>query len=257
MAKDLFELLERGSDNQRATAALSFRFAVSLHSSGEQFSTEVLEGVLNSLKDPFHQVRKNSLLSFYSILNSVKTADVRGVVGRFQDQVYKQTVVLAELIKEVDLGPFKHKVDKGIPLRRAAFDCMGVMLEQYFEKLELTTFGEVLVDGLKDSAEEVKMKCYEVLVRLIQLTPDAVMSILDRFLEHATTYLNFLEKQIALGTDKEMSLSGMRVLLRTVLTWSRVKSIDQHRGFQDFMQKRVLAGKDAKVVYEELYHKGG
>ena len=62
--------------------------------------------------------------------------------------IYKQTVVIPELIKEVDLGPFKHKVDKGTPLRRAAFECMEVMLELYYEKLDLTTYGEVVVSGL-------------------------------------------------------------------------------------------------------------
>ncbi len=38
------------------------------------------------------------------------------------------------------------------------------------------------------------MKCYETMVKLISVTPDAVMSILDRFLTEATEYLNFLEK---------------------------------------------------------------
>lgn len=100
------------------------------------------------------------------------------------------------------------------------------------------------------------MKCLEIMVKLIKVMPDAVMSILDRFLVEATEYLNFLEKQLAVGSDRELSLAAMRMLLRTVLAWSRVKNIDQHRGFQEFMQKRVMSGKDAKHVFDELYHKG-
>ena len=113
------------------------------------FSSEVLSEIMFALEsDKYFQVRKNILLSFYSLLNVLHTSDVRGVIREGQKHIYKQTVVIPELIKEVDLGPFKHKVDKGTPLRRAAFECMEVMLELYYEKLDLTTYGEVVVSGL-------------------------------------------------------------------------------------------------------------
>ncbi len=88
VSKDLFDLLKRGSDNQRATAALSFKFAVSrdirrmtsLVSS--YFSSEVLSEVMSALGDKFYQVRKNVLLSFYSLLNVLHTSDVRAIIAK-------------------------------------------------------------------------------------------------------------------------------------------------------------------------------
>ena len=39
-------------------------------------------------------------------------------------------------------------MDKGIPLRRAAFDCMSSMLDFYFQKLNLNAFSDYTMKGL-------------------------------------------------------------------------------------------------------------
>jgi cullin-associated NEDD8-dissociated protein 1 len=47
-----------------------------------------------------------------------------------------ETVIKPELITEVDLGPFKHKVDEGIPIRKAAYALLDSLVEKIPQRLE-------------------------------------------------------------------------------------------------------------------------
>ena len=55
-----------------------------------------------------------------------------------------------ELIREVEMGPFKHTVDDGLDLRKAAFECMYTLLETCLERLDIFEFLNHVEDGLKD-----------------------------------------------------------------------------------------------------------
>ena len=53
--------------------------------------------------------------------------------------------------REVDLGPFKHKIDDGLELRKAAFECMDVLLERCKDCINMGHFITHLEQGLQVS----------------------------------------------------------------------------------------------------------
>jgi cullin-associated NEDD8-dissociated protein 1 len=73
---------------------------------------------------------------------------------QMQNAAIVMTKIDPTLIKEVDLGPFKHKVDDGIPIRKAAFGLIDTMIERVPERIDCTTVAEVVIKGLDDTAEE-------------------------------------------------------------------------------------------------------
>ena len=48
------------------------------------------------------------------------------------------------------MGPFKHTVDDGLDLRKAAFECMYTLLETCLDRLDSFEFLNHVEDGLKD-----------------------------------------------------------------------------------------------------------
>lgn len=79
-----------------------------------------------------------------------------------------------ELIREVEMGPFKHTVDDGLDIRKAAFECMYTLLEQGLERVDVMQFLEHVQAGLKDHYD-IKMLTYLMTARLASLCPNAVL----------------------------------------------------------------------------------
>lgn len=78
----------------------------------------------------------------------IKPALVLDLLPDLLPSLYQQTQEDLTLIRTVDLGPFKHKIDDGLELRKAAFECMDVLLDAAADRLFLPDFTEHLRQGL-------------------------------------------------------------------------------------------------------------
>ena len=61
-----------------------------------------------------------------------------------------QPVFLPPSFLQVEMGPFKHTVDDGLDVRKAAFECMYSLLESCLGQLDVCEFLNHVEDGLKD-----------------------------------------------------------------------------------------------------------
>jgi cullin-associated NEDD8-dissociated protein 1 len=69
-------------------------------------------------------------------------------------------------IRTVDLGPFKHRIDDGLELRKAAFECLDILLTALPHVLQQQpAFLAALESGLKDH-QDVKAPAHLMLVKL-------------------------------------------------------------------------------------------
>lgn len=64
-------------------------------------------------------------------------------------QLYWFLIIQKELVREVEMGPFKHTVDDGLDLRKAAFECMYTLLDSCLDRLDVFEFLNHVELGLK------------------------------------------------------------------------------------------------------------
>ena len=103
-------------------------------------------------------VRK-AAVQLLSIAAHNKADLVREQLPGLLPQLYQQTVIDQALIRTVDLGPFKHKIDDGLELRKAAFECMDVLLDRASARLYLPDFIRHLQSGIEAGASHLCHAC--------------------------------------------------------------------------------------------------
>jgi cullin-associated NEDD8-dissociated protein 1 len=110
-------------------SAIKFTFSTSNQHYDTLLAPLVFEFLL-LLKDNDAQVRKATL----STLNAAayfKPSFIRLKLQEILPLLYSETIIREELIKIVEMGPFKHRVDSGENARKMAYECMNTLLGKY------------------------------------------------------------------------------------------------------------------------------
>lgn len=105
---------------------------------------------------------------------------MRDFIGEILKFALEETVIRPELIKEVDLGPFKHKVDDGLPIRKAAFQLLETLQDRASDCIDLSKLVDTIVRvGLTDTAEECVVLNLNILAKMSQSSIMVVLACLD------------------------------------------------------------------------------
>jgi len=107
-----------GSANTRATVITAVKHVVTDHSSSvDDILQSVLPQFFQAIVDENVDVRRVALVAFNSAAHN-KPGLAIGLLDDVLPMVYRETVPRPELIREVEMGPFKHKVDDGLDARK-------------------------------------------------------------------------------------------------------------------------------------------
>ncbi|RKP26633.1 armadillo-type protein, partial [Syncephalis pseudoplumigaleata] len=163
--------IQSDSARSRATAiaAVKFTFTGVQSRVYDDLLQPLLVDFLSLMKDEDLAVRHLSLTALNSAVHN-KPQLVRDVLDQLLPLLYKETVIRPELIHTVDMGPFKYKVDDGLDVRKAAYECMCTLLESCVDRLDVPVFLDHVIPALGDQ-NDIRILAYLILARLIRAAP--------------------------------------------------------------------------------------
>ena len=163
---------------------------------------------------------------------------IREILPTYLPLIYVESKVKPELIREVDLGPFKHKVDDGLEIRKAAFECMYTLLDTCLDRVNIPNFITSLVDGLKDHYD-IKMLADLMLIRLSSLAGPALLESLDQLVEPLRSAIGTKPKEGAPKQDVERNDELIRSTLRAVAAITKVPNAESNLKFEEFLRTTI------------------
>jgi cullin-associated NEDD8-dissociated protein 1 len=226
----------------RSTIITALKFAIVERSKQpvDQLLLPEMPKFLDLLRDKDLNVRRNTLLTLnYAAHN--KPSLIRDILPTYLPLIYNESKVKPELIREVDLGPFKHKVDDGLEIRKAAFECMYTLLDSCLDRVDIPGFISNLVEGLKDHYD-IKMLGHLMLIRLSTVAGAALLEGLDQLVEPLRATIGTKAKEGAVKQEVERNDELIRSSLRAIAAITRIPNVESNVKFEEFLRQTVKTG---------------
>ncbi|GAX78344.1 hypothetical protein CEUSTIGMA_g5786.t1 [Chlamydomonas eustigma] len=194
---------------------------------------------LSLMSDADRNVRRAAVVALSAVAHQ-KPSLVASHLSSLLPMLYEQTVVRPEMVRVVDLGPFKHTIDDGLELRKAAFECMDILLTACRPQIDAPTFMQHLESGLQDHYD-VKMPSHMLLCRLAASEPSTVLAALERFVPPLEKTLATKVKSDAVKQELDRHEDMIRSCLRAIDALACIPGSATCAPFQAFLGKTVMA----------------
>lgn len=228
----LHSSINNESANGRATVVTSVKFAITEQpQKSDEPLRELFGQFIALIKDSNVNVRKQTLLTLNFAAHH-KPDLVKPILPTYLPAIYNEAKINPALIREVDLGPFKHKVDDGLEVRKAAYQCLYTVLEHL---VDMKAFVGQLVHGLSDHAD-IKLLCQLMLVKLSRYASSALLEGLNDIVDPLRGTITLKLKEGAVSSDVERNEEIVRSALRAVAAISRMPNVEQALKFEDLVK---------------------
>lgn len=246
----LQDSLSSTSPLMRATVITAVKFTISDQPQPiDQLLLKCMGQFLNMLNDVDLNVCRVTLLTFNSAAHN-KAFLIRNLLDMILPNLYNATKINRELIREIEMGPFKHTVDDGLDLRKAAFECMNTLLDSCLDKLDIFEFLNHLECGMRDHYD-IKILTYLMAARVAQLCPNAVLQRIERLIEPLRTTFTIKLKSDAVKQEYEKQDELRRSAMRTVATWLSIPDADKNPRLSDFIS-HIKSTVELNKIFESV-----
>ncbi|KAK0635807.1 armadillo-type protein [Bombardia bombarda] len=221
----LESLLKNKSPVLRAIAVQALRYT--LPDENEVFDS-ILKGHLvdmlkTMLEDPEMEIRRHAMSTFNSASHN-KPELILPHLNQLMPYVMNETVVKPELVREVQMGPFKHIIDDGLEVRKAAYETLYALMETAFSRISIIDLYDRIVAGLSDD-NDIRALCNLMVSKLVYIDADETTRRLDSIADAFRKTLSHKLKDTAVKQEIEKQEEANKAVLRTTeLLGKKLKS---------------------------------
>ncbi|XP_040851161.1 cullin-associated NEDD8-dissociated protein 2 isoform X2 [Ochotona curzoniae] len=223
------------------------RFRKQLAAGRPHTRSTVITAVKFLISDQPHPI--DPLLKSFSAVHN-KPSLVRDLLGDILPLLYQETKVRRDLIREVEMGPFKHTVDDGLDVRKAAFECMYSLLESCLGQLDICEFLNHVEDGLKDHYD-IRMLTFIMLARLATLCPAPVLQRVDRLIEPLRATCTAKVKAGSVKQEFEKQDELKRSAMRAVAALLTIPEVGKSPSMADF-SSQIRSNPELTALFESI-----
>ncbi|KAL9612481.1 MAG: hypothetical protein Q9167_002912 [Letrouitia subvulpina] len=201
----------------RGTVIQAIRFTlVDSDDAYDEILNPVLVEILTKmLNDPDLENRRLALGALNSATHN-KADIVIPHLSKLVPLVIKESKIKLELVREVQMGPFKHKVDDGLEVRKSAYETLYSLMDSAYSRINSSSLFDRIIDGLNDE-HEIKVLCNLMLTKLIGIDPDETARHLDPISDRYRTILSFKPKENAVKQEVEKLNEANKGVLKVTL----------------------------------------
>jgi cullin-associated NEDD8-dissociated protein 1 len=196
-------------------SALRYTFTDTDEAYDEYLRPIVIPMLVQMLSEPDLENRRLALMTFNSAMHN-KPDIFLPALDQLLPLAMKETIIKPELIREVQMGPFKHKVDDGLEIRKSAYETLYALLEKAFARLspiEVSDFFDRIVAGITDE-HDIRILCNLMLTKLMVIAPEQVHSRLESLAENFRIVLAVKPKENAVKQEVEKIHEGAKGVLK-------------------------------------------
>ncbi|XP_034021823.1 cullin-associated NEDD8-dissociated protein 2 [Thalassophryne amazonica] len=242
--------LKKGSPLARSTMVTAVKFTIVDHPAPiDVLLKDCIGDFLLTLQDEDINVRRVALVMFNSAAHN-KPSLIRGLLTMVLPHLYRETQIRKDLIREVEMGPFKHTVDDGLDVRKAAFECMYTLLDNCLEGLDVLHFLDHVEEGLKDHYD-IRMLTFLMLARLASLCPAAVVERLDRLVEPLKATCTNKVKAGSVKQEFEKQEELRRSAMRAIAALLAIPEAQRSPSMADFVNQ-IRINADMASIYQSV-----
>ncbi|KAF1847038.1 TIP120-domain-containing protein [Cucurbitaria berberidis CBS 394.84] len=205
----------KGSVRGMVISALRYTFTDTDEAYDEYLRPIVVPMLVQMLNEPDLENRRLALMTFNSAMHN-KPDIILPALDQLLPLAMKETIIKPELIREVQMGPFKHKVDDGLEIRKSAYETLYALLEKAFARLspiEVSDFFDRIVAGITDE-HDIRILCNLMLTKLMAIAPGQVHSRLESIAENFRAVLLIKPKENAVKQEIEKNQEGAKGVLK-------------------------------------------